>query len=251
MRTKLADERGLERIQALEIELAKCHEECAAATDRLSASLAERDLLLREIHHRVKNNLQVISSLISLQARASSLPEVQSVFDDLQDRVRAIAALHESFYSSPDLQNILFGSYMGQLLRELFAFHSIDSRRILLTVDAADVVVEAEQALPLGLIVSELVSNSLKHAFAKDGQGEIAVSLQYLRSGAEQTLDDTQCELSITDNGRGLMAVNDAPTLGLRIVDLLVSDLKGSLHIDRDRPRGAKFTIRFPLEAES
>ncbi len=250
LRTKLGED-GLERIQALEIELAKMpgRMRCSyGPAERLSRR--KEICSLREIHHTVKNNLQVISSLISLQARVTTHLDMQSVFDELQDRVRAIAALHENLYSSPDLRNILFGSYMEQLLRELFAFHSSESHRISLAIETADVVVKAEQALPLGLIVNELVTNSLKHAFPNEDKGEIKVCLQYLPTGGAQTLDDAQCELSITDNGRGLALINDAHTMGLRIVDLLVSELKGTFHIDRDRPHGAKFTVRFPLEPD-
>ncbi len=150
----------------------------------------QKDRLLRDIHHRVKNNLQVIASLISLQARPGIHPETQIILNQLQGRVRAIAALHETLYSSRDLGSILFGSYMQQLLRELLALHGVDRSRISLHVHAAEMVVSIEQALPLGLIFTELITNASKHGFkaqlrslcnmclprGEEPQGELSVS---------------------------------------------------------------------------
>ncbi len=219
--------------------------------DRLAASLREKDVLLREIHHRVKNNLQVITSLISLQARASTHPDMQGVFDELQSRVRAVAALHEGLYSSPDLGNILFGAYMEQLLQELLAFHALDPQRVSVDVIAADVVVSIEQALPLGLILNELVTNCLKHAFPESSQGRVNVRLEYVASDGEA--GPQQCDLSVSDNGIGMSTSDGLPnkqSMGLHIVDLLVSELRGKLEVSQDQQRGTKFTLRFPLLEE-
>ncbi len=219
--------------------------------DRLTASLREKDVLLREIHHRVKNNLQVITSLISLQARASKHPDMQDVFDELQSRVRAVAALHEGLYSSPDLGNILFGAYMEQLLQELLAFHAVDPRRVSLDVAAADVVISIEQALPLGLILNELITNCLKHAFPEQSKGRIKVRLDYVASNGEE--GPQECELSVSDDGIGMSTGNgltNTQSMGLHIVDLLASELRGKLEMSQDQQRGTKFTLRFPLTEE-
>jgi PAS domain S-box-containing protein len=216
--------------------------------DRLTASAREKELILR-----VKNNLQVITSLISLQARLNAPPAMKPHFDELEGRVRAIAGLHETLYSSPDLGSILFGAYMERLLQHLWSFHRVDPQRLSFQVQAADVVLKVEQALPLGLIINELVTNALKHAFPGEKRGVVSVSLCYLPIATGQSLDDAYCELSIRDNGIGFAGGQDIQkpkSMGLHIVELLVSELGGTLHVDIEPKAGANFRVRFPLEED-
>ena len=220
------------------------------ADDLILKSLREKDLLLREIHHRVKNNLNVISSLLSLQAGQAQDSEVQRLFDELQDRVRSIATLHETLYGSRDLANIDFGPYMQQLVHDLVEFYGITPARIQVNVEAEKVVLSIEQALPLGLIVNELVSNALKHAFPGGRHGVIRVHFRY--SGGicnGPAVDGSRCELRVEDNGSGISNADglwERQSMGLKLVRLLADQLQGQVCFDQSE--GVKFVVRFPLQ---
>src|SRR4051794_2628927 len=218
--------------------------------DRLQASLQEKEVLLREIHHRVKNNLAVIASLLSLQASQVSDESVQQMFDQLQDRVRAIASLHEAIYRSPNLSGIPFGSYLKNVLRDLVEFHHVGSKRILVRVKSDDTVLSIEQALPLGLVVNELASNALKHAFVHRAGGTISVTVRRLPECAGDNGEHCQhvCELTVHDDGSGLANPDDfwqSESMGLRITRLLTKQLGGTLAL-RDGS-GTCIAVRFPL----
>jgi PAS domain S-box-containing protein len=222
------------------------------AEDRLKASLQEKEVLLREIHHRVKNNLLVITNLLSLHAAQMPDESVRRTFRDLQDRVRAIAALHETLYASPNLANILFGPYLDHLVHNIVGFHQIDSRQVTVQVESDDVALSVEQALPLGLIANELTSNALKYAVSKVPEGVIAVSLRYVPERTEdgQKLDPSSCELAVQDNGPGLANPEEfwnSSSMGLRIVRLLTDQLRGTLALQQEE--GTRISVRFPLIA--
>jgi PAS domain S-box-containing protein len=219
--------------------------------DLLKKSLQEKELLLREIHHRVKNNLQVISGLLSLQANQVNDSKLRVVLDELQDRVRAIGALHETLYGSRDLANIEFGPYMRQLVQDLVSFHETDRNRIQIRTEADDIALPIEQALPLGLIVNELVSNALKHAFPGDRNGVIDVQLRYLEGALEegQAPERAWSELSVSDDGVGIgnaEQIWQRKLMGLSIVHLLNDQLHGRLALDQNR--STRFSVQFPLE---
>jgi PAS domain S-box-containing protein len=219
-----------------------------AAADLLETSLKEKEILLREIHHRVKNNLHVITALVSLQSAKVSDPAVQAVFKELQDRVWAIAALHETLYASPNLSSILFGPYMEQLMRDLLRFHDIGTKQIEVNAESDDVVLSIEQALPLGLILTELASNAFKHAFPHLSNGTIKVALRYL---PKTDSDFSLCELAVQDTGLGVPNPGDlleSNSMGLQIVQLLTKQLNGTLHVDQNA--GTRICVRFPLKAE-
>jgi PAS domain S-box-containing protein len=220
------------------------------AEDRLKRALQEKELLLREIHHRVKNNLQVITTLVSLESDQVQDRKIERIFNQLQHRVRAIAALHETLYSSRDLANVDFGPYMRQLLNDLVGFYSIDRERVQVRMESDDVVLSVEQALLLGLIVNELVSNALKHAFPGERSGAIDVHFHYLAASVQQgkRREPAWCELSVRDDGAG---INDADgiwqrSMGLRIVHLLTEQLHGTLSLDQ--LHSTRFSVRFPRE---
>ena len=247
--TAMRDERGELRGFA---KVLRDETEKKNAEDGLKASLQEKEVLLREIHHRVKNNLLVITNLLSLHADQVTDRAVKGVFEELQDRVRAIASLHETLYSSPNLANILFGPYMEHLVRNIVGFHQLDSKQINVRVESDEVVLSVEQALPLGLICNELTSNALKYAASKVPDGVITVTLRYVPEWTEdgQRLDPSCCELAVHDNGPGLANPDDlwhSSSMGLRIVRLLTDQLHGTLALGEED--GTRISVRFPLNA--
>ena len=167
----------------------------------LQKSLKEKEMLLKEIHHRVKNNLMVISSLLSLQSDYIHDKEALDVFKESQSRARTMALIHERLYQSTDLKNIDFGEYIQTLAMELFRTYQIDPGCIKLNLNVEDLKLDINVAIPLGLIVNELVSNSMKHAFPDDKSGEIKIDFHIL--------DDSYL-LMVSDNGIGFPADLDS-----------------------------------------
>lgn len=208
-----------------------------AAAIALRASLEEKEVLLKEIHHRVKNNLQVVSSLLSLQAqRSSAPPEAIDLLRSTQGRVRAMALLHESLYRHANVARVPLKPYLDAICNQLTrAYHSATTPRIVLSVEDLDLSID--QAMPCGLLVNELVVNALKHAYADPG-GVIEV--------VGRRLDDGRVELMVRDRGVGLpgsLDVTRATSLGLRLVTQLAEQLGSSL--DLDRTGGLTVTVRF------
>lgn len=208
------------------------------AEDQIKASLAEKELLLREVNHRVKNNLQIVSSLLYLQSRDVQDPQVRKVFEASQDRIKAMALVHEKLYRSPDLARIDFGDYIHSLTTELYSSFGLGASGIGLVVDVDEVKLGIDAAIPCGLIVNELVSNSLKHAFPRGAHGEISIKLRNI--GAQHTL-------VIRDNGIGFppdLDISQVDSLGLTIVKALVTQLGGQVALLSSE--GAKTEISFP-----
>jgi two-component sensor histidine kinase len=213
--------------------------EITARGRTLQRALRERDVMLKELHHRVKNNLQVISSLVSLQSRAIREPRASEVFQTIQDRVKSMALIHEQLYQSRDLATIDFVEYVRRLAVTLFRSHAVHADAVALKLDLDDVPLGIDTALPCGLIVNELITNALKHAFPPGTNGEIGIGLHADRDG--------NCELSISDNGIGLPADAESstePSSGLQLVATLADQLGGTLAVHRDGR--TQFTIRFP-----
>jgi PAS domain S-box-containing protein len=205
---------------------------------RLKASLVEKDLLLREIHHRVKNNLQIISSLLNLQSRHIEDEFALDMFQESRNRVRSMALVHEKLYRSDDLAKVDFCEYIQSLGRHLFMSYSINSTVVDLEVNVNDVFLDINTSIPCGLIVNELISNSLKHAFSGRKQGKIRVVLKSENNG--------KYLLAVSDNGVGLpkgLDVTQTESLGLQLVTMLVEQLQGTLHIKNDK--GTSFEIVF------
>ncbi len=210
------------------------------AEELIQASLREKEALLREIHHRVKNNLQITSSLLRLQSRQIEDPATRALFDATQDRIRSMALVHEKLYQSTNLSRIDFGEYVKTLGGLLLNSFGVDASTVRLEVDGNGVYLNIDVAVPCGLIVNELLSNALKHAF-HDGRGGT------IRIGIES--DDTRCRLTIADDGVGIPpAVNldTSPTLGLRLVRGLVEQIGGTIHTVTSH--GTDYRISFPLE---
>lgn len=211
------------------------------AEEETRASLRDKEILLREIHHRVKNNLQVIHSLLRLQSRQIEDERYREMFRDSQNRIRSMALIHETLYQSKDLANVSFREYVERLMSHLSASYGANRGRIRLGVDADGLMLGIDVAIPCGLIVNELVSNSLKHAFPEDRYGEIRVSLQ--------VTGGSQITLTVSDDGIGLpedMDFRDSGSLGLHLVTMLVED---QLHgqIELNRAKGTEFRISFVM----
>jgi PAS domain S-box-containing protein len=214
------------------------------AEQQMQASLEEKEVLLKEIHHRVKNNLQVISSLLNLQAGYVKDREALELFKESQGRVRSIALIHETLYHSSDLGRIDFAAYVQELAANLFSTYGVNSEAIRLKVSAQDILLGVDTAIPCGLIVNELISNSLKHAFPAGRQGEISIELH---SEGENRLT-----LVVRDDGVGLpknLDLQELPSLGLRIVSTLTDQLNGTLELQSRG--GAEFKITFPEPNQS
>ncbi|MGB9978104.1 histidine kinase dimerization/phosphoacceptor domain -containing protein [Methanobacterium sp.] len=207
------------------------------AENDLKNSLKEKELLLMEIHHRVKNNLQVISSLLDIQANYVEDKEAINVLQESKNRVRSMAMIHGMLYQSHDLASINFSNYIKNLIQDLLHSYGANSD-IKLIVDAKQVFLNIETAIPCGLILSELVSNSLKYAFPDDNGGEILISVNSYND---------EFELIISDNGIGFPENLDFKdlnkSLGLRLVNSLVEQLDGSIELDKSE--GTKFIIKF------
>ncbi len=204
----------------------------------IQASLREKEVLLREIHHRVKNNMQVISSLFNLQAGKIPSGECREMIREGQTRIRAMSLVHEKLYQSHDLSKIDLAVYIRSLALHLFHMYSIDSTRVRLETDLSEMFLDINSAVPCGLILNELISNSLKHAFPEGRKGMIRIEG---RRGSDGTIT-----LRVADDGIGFpkdLDFHQAEGLGLQIANLLVGQLDAA--IDLDRTKGTVITLTF------
>lgn len=210
------------------------------AEKKIAQSLKEKEILLREIHHRVKNNMQVISSLLKLQSYRIKDKEVLEIFRGSQTRIRAMALIHEKLYQSQDFTRINFREYLTSITRYLYQSYGTQPGAIQLTINIEDLTLDITTAIPCGLIINELLSNSLKHAFPEGREGEITISLH---SPEKDTF-----ELIVSDNGIGIpeeIDIKITDSLGLYLVKILAEDqLKGEITLDRSK--GTTLTITFP-----
>ena len=212
------------------------------AEDSLRASLDEKVVLLKEVHHRVKNNLQIVASLLGLQAGRSDNEQIVAALEDTRNRVRSMALLHETLYRSRNLAHIDFSVYLKDLCGQLLMSFSAIAGRVQIEYQVAKIGLALEQAVPCGLIVSELVSNALKHAFPDGRSGRIVVGL---KPAGEETL-----VMSVQDSGVGLpLDFNPAcgATLGLQLVLGLAHQLGGCLEVEASKGAGAAFHIAFSI----
>jgi PAS domain S-box-containing protein len=209
--------------------------------ERIRAALKEKDILLSEVHHRVKNNLQIVGSLLDLQSAQVSDPFVLQVLRDGQNRIRSMALIHQTLYQSNDFAEVDFSKFLDALVPRLFGSFGVDPERIRLAMAPTAVLLPINSAIPCGLVVNELVTNALKHAFPEGRAGEI---------GLELAADgDGSVRLAVSDDGIGLPAdfdVDQTTTLGLQLITLLAEQLGGTLTIERSNP--TRFVLRFPLQ---
>jgi two-component sensor histidine kinase/HAMP domain-containing protein len=206
-------------------------------TRSLQASVREKEILIQEIHHRVKNNMQIISSLVNLQAGRIKDAETKGMFMVTKDRIRSMALVHEKIYRSKDFARIDFVDYVRNLVAQIFRSYGVSGNAIRAEVEGDPVFLNISTAVPCSLIVNELVSNSLKHAFPDGRTGRLVVRVS--------AVDDGRFGLVFSDDGVGLPAGFDmvrAESLGLQIVSLLVEQLDGTLEVDGRQ--GTRFSFK-------
>ena len=215
--------------------------EIRLAGEKIERSLQEKEVLLKEVHHRVKNNLQVIISLLHLQSNYVKDEKSREMFIDSQDRVRSMALVHEKLYQSTDLANVDFGEYIKSLANSLFRVHHINPNKVRLILNVEKIPVIMKTAIPCGLIINELISNSLKYAFPESWHGEQKIEVSLFLSGEDDV------ELIVRDSGVGLpknVDFRNAESLGLTLVTSLAENqLEGS--IDKENENGTAFKIKF------
>jgi PAS domain S-box-containing protein len=235
-----------QRVQERTAELAKTNlalqaeiTERKRVEEQLRSSLKEKDVLLKEIHHRVKNNLQVISSLLNLQASSLQDQRALEIFRDSESRVRSMALIHEKLYRSKNLAQIDLSDYIRELAVFLFRSQNAQGRGITLAVQADHLFLDVETAVPTGLILNELISNALKYAFPGDRTGRIDIKLW--------ADDDNRLNLVVADNGCGFPPGLDfraTQSLGLQLVNILVDQLEGAIELHSHA--GTEFRITLP-----
>lgn len=206
--------------------------------DQLRNSLKEKEILLREVHHRVKNNLQVIYSLIAWQSDYIQDPDSLDLLKECQNRIQSMALVHEELYRAKDFANFDFGEYIKNLVGSLYQSFKVPGEKISFTITARNITLEIDQAIPCGMIINELVSNAIKHAFPGDRCGTICVEVQ--------ECGEKQLQLTVADNGVGLPSNLDhrgTETLGLQLVCLLAEQLHGKA--DFLRENGTRFEFVF------
>ncbi|MBN1348475.1 PAS domain S-box protein [candidate division KSB1 bacterium] len=211
------------------------------ADEQIRLALREKEVLLKEIHHRVKNNMQVISSLLNLQADYIQDPQARDVFRECQSRIKSMALVHERLYQAQDLSRIDFSEYIRSLTNGLLRAYRLKAGDVAIKVDAESVLLPIDVSIPCGLIINELVTNALKYAFVEKQRGHIYVALR--------KFDENTIDLIVSDNGIGIpegIDIRKTETLGLNLVTNLVEgQLRGSIQLDRSS--GTSFLIKFKI----
>jgi two-component sensor histidine kinase len=208
------------------------------AEERIYASLHEKEVLLKEIHHRVKNNLQVVSSLLSLQSAHVKDAPTREIFRDSQNRIRSMALVHDRLYRAVDLARIDLGEYARGLATHILRSYGVVTERIVLNVDADAVLVGVDRAISCGLILNELISNAIKHAFPDERRGAIQIEVRALSERAHL--------LRVRDDGVGLpidLDFRNTTSLGLQLVNALAKQIHGTVELAGQV--GTDITIRF------
>ncbi len=209
------------------------------AEEQIKASLREKEVLLQEIHHRVKNNMQLIISLLRLQAKNIEDKHYVDMIKESENRINSMALIHEKLYMSKDFSKIDFTEYVRSLVNHLFISNAIDTNKIRLKMDIEDVSFDLESAIPCGLLINEIISNCLKHAFPNDQKGEISIALS--------SVNENQISLIVRDDGIGIsekIDIKNANSMGLHLIEVLAEgQLRGKLELDRTN--GTKYNIKF------
>jgi PAS domain S-box-containing protein len=206
--------------------------------EQIRTSLREKDVLLREIHHRVKNNMQIISSLLRLQSRLIKDRKMVEMFKESQNRIRSMALIHEKLYQTDDLSRINFAEYIRSLTVHLFHTYRVNPNIVKMNTEVEEVYLSINKAIPCGLVINELVSNALKHAFPEGKKGEIQIKLYSNRT--------SRTKLVVSDDGIGLpenLNIREPDTLGLQLVNDLVKQIEGTIKLDT--VKGTTFYISF------
>jgi two-component sensor histidine kinase/HAMP domain-containing protein len=239
---KELEHRVIDRTKELEGALRSLQKENAQRKkieNDISKSLTEKEVLLKEIHHRVKNNLQIVSSLFFFQSKQVTDPKMLEMFRDGQNRVKSMALIHEKLYQSGDLANIDFKEYIKKLSNFLLQSYGVNQSKIKLKNNVQQVSLGVDTAVPCGLIINELISNSLKHGFSEVATGEIRIDMGHD--------ENDQLILKISDNGKGIpkdLNIEESDSLGLRLVYNLTTQLNGTVEFFNNK--GTTVKILFP-----
>ncbi len=215
----------------------KAEEELIRQREHLEKSLHEKELLLKEIHHRVKNNLQIIVSLLKLQSKYISDPKDLRIFNSSRSRVETMSLIHEKLYKSKDISDIDLGNYVKDLVTHILKAYKVDHEDISFNLKSDIIKLTIDTAIPCGLIINELINNTLKYAFPEGHHGKIDINI---------TKADDEITLEIKDNGSGIPAsfdIANSDSLGLQLVETLIKQISGT--VDIDRTEGTKFIIKF------
>ncbi|MDP3623942.1 MAG: PAS domain S-box protein, partial [Methanobacteriaceae archaeon] len=207
------------------------------ADDDLKESLKEKEVLLREIHHRVKNNMQIISSLLNLQIQFEDFDETVSVLRESQGRIKSMSIVHEKLYRSDSFTKINFKDYLTSLISDIFYSYGVNKGLIVWDLDIEDVHMGFDTAIPLGLIINELVTNSVKYAFPEGRKGKIKIKLK---------TKDEKYFLTVMDDGVGIpdnIKPEETETLGLQLINSLINQLDGDMELFKSP--GTKYKITF------
>jgi PAS domain S-box-containing protein len=210
------------------------------AEEELKKSLEEKELLLKEVHHRVKNNLQVISSIFSLQSQIVSDERILSILEDSQNRILSMALIHEKLYQAENLGKINFADYIYNLVNNLFSSYNSHHKQIKLKLNIEEIFLNLDTAIPCGLLLNELISNAFKHAFSEQELGELTINFN-------QIVEGKNLQLIVSDTGKGFpleLDIEKTNSLGLRLVRALTRQIRGKLIIENDN--GAIFKVIFP-----
>lgn len=223
------------RLQAAHTEINKLNHELSLRVQQLETALEEKTILFAEVHHRVKNNLQIISSLLRMQSQTVDDPEAVEAFQRSQGRIRTMSLIHEKLYAFDNVSEICFEQYLTELIPELLQTYRDDQSTIQLKLEVDNVLLNLTQAIPCALIVHELVTNALKYAFPNQGSGTIRVALY--------SVDATLYRLAVEDNGTA-GAILKSNGFGLRLIKALTRQMRGSLEINE--LQGTRISITFP-----
>ena len=206
---------------------------------QLQASLKEKEVLLQEVHHRIKNNMQVMISMINLQCEKIEDKQICDELNKIVDRINSMVLVHDQLYKSKDFLKVDINKYIHRIAQNLFVSHGVDTAKISLKIGKNDIALSLDSAISCGLIITELITNSLKYAFPKNRKGEIRVEFGYLGDG--------QLEMRMSDDGVGMPAYfdfRDSDTLGIKIANALAEHQLGGT-VTLDSTNGTKFLIRF------
>jgi PAS domain S-box-containing protein len=215
------------------------------AEAQITTALREKDILLKEIHHRVKNNLQMISSLLLLQSEVTHSEQVLAALSQSRDRIYSMAIIHEMLYRSTDLSRVDLTTYTQRLADHLKHSYDIDARSIALKISPSEVLLDADAAIYCGLVIHELVSNAFKHAFPGGRSGEVGIDL---RSESGRVM------LAVSDNGVGLppgVELNNVDSLGFQLVTMLTNQLGGAVELDRNGGTQVRIVFAQPYDAHA
>jgi len=215
--------------------------ELKRAEEQLKKSLKEKEILIKEIYHRVKNNLAVVSGLLNIQAAKIKDKKAKAAFQETRDRIFSLSEVHSQLYQSENYSIVDYKEYIKKLVSNIF-YSSQMSGHVKLHLDLADINLPIDKAIPCGLLLNELVTNALKHAFPEKRKGNLWITTHFL--------EDKNCELIVKDDGIGIpesFNIEKTETLGLKLIDLMAKQIEGTLEIESKK--GTEFRIRLSTES--